>query len=59
MTTAAAHYQAAVTLASELEMRPLMAHCHLGLGRLFRRTGDAEQADAYLMPRGRCTSRWA
>jgi class 3 adenylate cyclase/tetratricopeptide (TPR) repeat protein len=48
VTTAAAQYQAAVTLASELEMRPLMAHCHLGLGRLYRRTGDAEQADAHL-----------
>jgi uncharacterized protein HemY len=25
-------------------MRPLVAHCHLGLGRLFRRTGEREQA---------------
>ena len=22
-------------------MRPLVAHCHLGLGKLYRRTGDA------------------
>jgi hypothetical protein len=21
-------------------MRPLVAHCHLGLGKLYRRTGD-------------------
>jgi hypothetical protein len=25
-------------------MRPLQAHCHLGLGRLHRRTGNAEAA---------------
>ena len=41
VTTAAAHYGAAMTLASELEMRPLVAHCHLGLGRLYRRTGQS------------------
>ena len=31
---AADHYRRAMTLAEELEMRPLVAHCHLGLGRL-------------------------
>ncbi|HSF03975.1 MAG TPA: hypothetical protein VLA62_13265, partial [Solirubrobacterales bacterium] len=31
---AADHYRRALTLAEELEMRPLVAHCHLGLGRL-------------------------
>ncbi len=46
--TAAAHYGAAMTLASELEMRPLVAHCHLGLGRLYRRTGEREQAQEHL-----------
>jgi hypothetical protein len=25
-------------------MRPLVAHCHLGLGKLYRRTGKHEQA---------------
>jgi hypothetical protein len=25
-------------------MRPLVAHCHLGLGRLYRRTLEPEQA---------------
>jgi hypothetical protein len=25
-------------------MRPLVAHCHLGLGRLSQRTGKREQA---------------
>jgi DNA-binding NtrC family response regulator/tetratricopeptide (TPR) repeat protein len=37
---AATHYGAAMALASELGMRPLVAHCHLGLGRLGSRTGD-------------------
>ena len=48
VATAAAHYGAAMTLASELEMRPLVAHCHLGLGRLYRRTGQREQAREHL-----------
>jgi len=48
VATAAAHYGAAMTLASELEMRPLVAHCHLGLGRLYRRTGGREQAQEHL-----------
>lgn len=46
--TAAAHYGAAMSLASELEMRPLVAHCHLGLGRLYRRMGNPEQAQEHL-----------
>jgi hypothetical protein len=25
-------------------MRPVIAHCHLGLGRLYRRTGQPEHA---------------
>jgi hypothetical protein len=37
-----------MTLASELEMRPLVAHCHLGLGRLYRRTGKAAEAQEHL-----------
>jgi len=31
-------------LADDLGMRPLVAHCHLGLGKLYRRTGKREQA---------------
>jgi class 3 adenylate cyclase/tetratricopeptide (TPR) repeat protein len=42
------HYRAALTLADELGMRPLAAHCHLGLGRLFQRTGGLEHARAHL-----------
>ena len=37
-----------MALASELGMRPLLAHCHLGLGKLHRRTGQREQAHAHL-----------
>jgi len=45
--TAAEHYGAAMALASELEMRPLVAHCHAGLGRLYGRTGKSEQAQEH------------
>ena len=38
------HYRDALALAEELGMRPLVAHCHLGLGKLYRRTGKGEQA---------------
>jgi predicted ATPase len=41
---AEAHYQQALTLAEELGMRPLMAHCHLGLGRLYHQIGQREEA---------------
>ena len=29
-------------------MRPVIAHCHLGLGKLYRRTGKREQANEHL-----------
>ena len=29
-------------------MRPLVAHCHLGLGKLSRRAGNGEQAQEHL-----------
>ena len=32
---AVVHYRQALTLAEELGMRPLAAHCHLGLGTLY------------------------
>jgi hypothetical protein len=32
--TAQDHYQRALNLAEQLGMRPLVAHCHLGLGQL-------------------------
>jgi tetratricopeptide (TPR) repeat protein len=42
------HYQQALALANELGMRPLQAHCHRGLGKLYRQTGQAEPARAEL-----------
>jgi class 3 adenylate cyclase/tetratricopeptide (TPR) repeat protein len=42
------HYREALALAGELGMRPLVAHCHLGLGKLYRRTGQHEQAQEHL-----------
>ena len=45
---AEAHYQQALVLAEELSMRPLQAHCHHGLGRLYHQTGRAEPARAAL-----------
>jgi class 3 adenylate cyclase/tetratricopeptide (TPR) repeat protein len=44
VTQAEAHYQQALALAAELGMRPLQAHCHLGLGRLYGQTSRAAQA---------------
>jgi class 3 adenylate cyclase/tetratricopeptide (TPR) repeat protein len=41
---AEAHYQQALALAEELGMRPLVAHCHFGLGTLSAKTGHREQA---------------
>jgi hypothetical protein len=29
-------------------MRPLVAHCHLGLGKLYRRTGKRQEAQEHL-----------
>ena len=45
---AAAAYQQAIALAEELGMRPLQAHCHLGLGCLYAKTGYPEPARAEL-----------
>jgi class 3 adenylate cyclase/tetratricopeptide (TPR) repeat protein len=45
---AATHYQQALAMAEELGMRPLVAHCHLGLGRLYGQTGRGAQARAAL-----------
>jgi class 3 adenylate cyclase/tetratricopeptide (TPR) repeat protein len=42
------HYGHALALATELGMRPLVAHCHLGLGTLYRRTGDHAKATDHL-----------
>src|SRR5215510_6069943 len=46
---ATAHYRQALTLAEELGMRPLQAHCHRGLGGLYAAIGQREQAYAELV----------
>jgi class 3 adenylate cyclase/tetratricopeptide (TPR) repeat protein len=43
-----AHYRTALALAEPRGMRPLVAHCHLGLAKLHRRTGKREQAREHL-----------
>ena len=45
---AEAYYHQALALADELGMRPLQAHCHRGLGTLYLKTGQQEQARAEL-----------
>jgi class 3 adenylate cyclase/tetratricopeptide (TPR) repeat protein len=45
---AEAHYRESLALAEELGLRPLTAHCHLGLGRLYRRTGERQQSREHL-----------
>jgi len=51
--TAEAHYRQALALAEALGLRPLMAHCHLGLGALYRRAGTRQQAREHLTTAGR------
>ncbi|HSB72512.1 MAG TPA: adenylate/guanylate cyclase domain-containing protein [Candidatus Methylomirabilis sp.] len=46
--TADTYYQQAMTLGEELGIRPLVAHCHLGLGRLYLRTGKRQRAQEHL-----------
>jgi tetratricopeptide (TPR) repeat protein len=42
------HWREALGRARELGMRPLVAHCHLGLGTLYRRTRQCEKASEHL-----------
>ena len=46
--SAGEHYAGSLALAEGLGMRPLVAHCHLGLGRLHRRTGKRQPAQEHL-----------
>ena len=41
-------YQQAMALASEIGLRPLVAHSHLGLGKLYQRSGKRAQTQAHL-----------
>ena len=40
--------EAAGALATELGLRPLVAHCHFGLGKLYRQTSKQTQAREHL-----------
>jgi predicted ATPase/class 3 adenylate cyclase len=46
--SSATHYRRALTLAETKDMRPLVAHCHLGLGTLCRRLAEPERARGHL-----------
>ena len=41
------HYRKALALAEPRGMRPTVAHCHLSLGKLHRRTANPEQAQEH------------
>ncbi|MGH2669386.1 MAG: hypothetical protein ACRDH5_09785, partial [bacterium] len=47
-TEAEQQLRSALSLAERLGMRPLIAHCHSGLGKLQRRGGDRSQAETHL-----------
>ena len=40
VSSAETRYEEAAAVAESLNMRPLVAHCHLGLGKLSQRTGQ-------------------
>jgi class 3 adenylate cyclase/tetratricopeptide (TPR) repeat protein len=42
------YYRQALALAEPRGMRPLVAHCHFGLGKLYCRRGNREQAQEHL-----------
>ena len=46
--TGEAHYRQALALAEPRGMRPVVAHCHFGLGKLYQRIGKREQAREHL-----------
>jgi tetratricopeptide (TPR) repeat protein len=52
------HYRLAASLAEELGMRPLIAHCHFGLGKLYRRLDRGQGPRSTSRPPRRCTARW-
>jgi hypothetical protein len=45
---AADSYREALALANALGMQPLAAHCHLGLGKLYRRAGGGSQGEEHI-----------
>ena len=56
---AEAYYRQALALAEELGMRPLVAHCHLGLGTLYATIGQRRAGPRRTVHRHRrCTAPW-
>ena len=47
VSVAEARYREALSLAEGLGMRPLAAHCHAGLGRLYRHSDKKEEAEKH------------
>ncbi len=48
------YYRQALALAEPRGMRPLVAHCHLGLGNLYRRTAKPEQTRHFAIATAMC-----
>jgi class 3 adenylate cyclase/tetratricopeptide (TPR) repeat protein len=48
LESAESSFRQAIVLANELGMRPLIAHCRLGLGRAYRLAGKRQQANEQL-----------
>lgn len=46
--TGETHYRHALALAEPRGMRPLVAHCHRGLGALFQHIGERSKAQKHL-----------
>src|SRR5262245_18330073 len=47
-TLAETHYRDSVVLGEPIGMRPLVAHCHIGLGKLYRRSNESARAEEHL-----------
>jgi hypothetical protein len=48
LETSENRYRGALALAEDLGMRPLVAHCHFGLGTLYQRSGRRDQSQEHL-----------
>jgi hypothetical protein len=48
VTVSEDHYSHGLARADALGMRPVVAHCHLGLAKLYRRPDRREQAREHL-----------
>ena len=53
------HLRGGLDAAEALGMQPLVAHGHLSLGNLYRRTGDTAKAKEHLTVATTMTARWA